>query len=116
MARIDPHRRPHFPPTERMAILELRAARGWSQEQTARVFQVTAATIASWTHRVDEEGPDALVRLRSPVNRFPDFVRYVVGRLKALCPTMGKKKIAETLARAGLHLGATTVGRIGDKT
>jgi hypothetical protein len=25
---------------------------------------------------------------------------------------MGKKKIAETLARAGLHLGVTTVGRI----
>ena len=29
LARIDPHRRPHYPPTERMAILELRAARGW---------------------------------------------------------------------------------------
>ncbi len=35
MALISPHRRPHYPPTERMAILELRAARGWSQEQTA---------------------------------------------------------------------------------
>ena len=29
-----------------------------------------------------------------------------------LCPTMGKKRIAQTLARAGLHLGVTTVGRI----
>jgi hypothetical protein len=37
---------------------------------------------------------------------------YVVQRLKALCPGMGKVKIAETLARAGLHLGATTVRRI----
>jgi hypothetical protein len=27
MARINPHRRPYYPPTERMAILELRAAR-----------------------------------------------------------------------------------------
>jgi hypothetical protein len=45
------------------------------------------------------------------VNRVPDFVRYVVQRLKALCPGMGKVKIAETLARAGLHLGATTVRR-----
>ena len=26
--QIAPHRRPHYPPTERMAILELRAARG----------------------------------------------------------------------------------------
>ena len=33
MARINPHRRPYYPPTERMAILELRAARGWTLEQ-----------------------------------------------------------------------------------
>jgi putative transposase len=62
--------------------------------------------------RVDEEGPDALVQLREPVNKFPDFVRYAVQRLKTLCPSMGKVKIAQTLCRAGLHLGATTVGRI----
>jgi hypothetical protein len=61
---------------------------------------------------VDEQGPDALVQLREPVNRFPDFVRYVVQRLKTLCPAMGRKKLAETLARAGLHLGTTTVGRM----
>jgi putative transposase len=112
MARIDPHRRPYYPPTERIAILELKAARGWSLEQTARAFLVTAATIASWMSRVEEEGPDALVQLREPVNRFPDFVRYVVQRLKSLCPALGKVKIAEILARAGLHLGTTTVGRI----
>jgi transposase InsO family protein len=112
MARIDPHRRPHYPPAERMAILELRAARGWSLQQTARRFQVTAATIASWIKRVDEQGPHALVQMRVPVNRFPDFVRYIVQRLRTLCPTMGKVKIAQTLARAGLHLGATTVGRM----
>ena len=45
MARIAPHRRPHYPPPERMAILELRAARGWSLEQTADF--VTPATISS---------------------------------------------------------------------
>ena len=28
MAQINPHRRPHYPSTERMAILEFRAARG----------------------------------------------------------------------------------------
>jgi len=46
------------------------------------------------------------------VNKFPDFVRYIVQRLKTLSPSMGKVKIAETLCRAGLHLGVTTVGRI----
>ncbi|MCH8045773.1 MAG: transposase, partial [Planctomycetes bacterium] len=87
-------------------------ARGWSLEQTARVFHLSAATVASWMKRLDEEGADALVQLREPVNRFPDFVRYLVQRLKTLCPSMGKKKLAQTLARAGLHLGTTTVGRI----
>ena len=62
--------------------------------------------------RVDEQGPKALVQIREPVNKFPDFVRFVVQQLKTLCPTMGKRKMAETLARAGLHLGTTTVGNI----
>jgi transposase InsO family protein len=112
LARINPQRRPHYPPVERMAILELRAARSWSLEQTARTFHVTAATIASWVRRVDEQGPEALVQLRVPVNRFPDFVRYAVQRLKMLCPALGKVKIAQVLARAGLHLSATSIGRM----
>ena len=110
--RIPALRRPHYLPTERMAILQLRAARGWSLQQTANAFLVTGETIASWTKRVDEDGPDALLKLHEPVNRVPDLVRYLVQRLKILCPTMGKAKMAETLARAGLHLGKSTVGRI----
>ena len=78
MTQINPQRRPHYPPTQRMAILELRAARSWSLQQTADAFLLTAATIASWMKRVDEQGPDALVQLHQPVNRFPDFVRYAV--------------------------------------
>ena len=35
MTGIPAQRRPHYLPTERLAILELRAARGWSQAQTA---------------------------------------------------------------------------------
>jgi hypothetical protein len=31
MAALTPHRRPHYPPTERMAILQIMAARGWSK-------------------------------------------------------------------------------------
>ncbi len=113
MARMPPQKRPHDTPSERMAILEIRAAQGWSLEQTAGEFLVTAATVSSWTQRIDEDGPDALVQLpQPPVNRFPDFVRYNVQRLKALCPSLGKVKIAQILARAGLHLGQTTVGRI----
>ena len=40
MAKIDPRRRPYYPPTERMAILELKAARGWSLAQTTRAVLV----------------------------------------------------------------------------
>jgi predicted RNA polymerase sigma factor len=84
MARIAPHQRPLYPPTERMAILEVKVARGWSLEQAAKAFLVTAATIASWMGRVDEQGPAALVQLPEPVNKFPAFVRYLVQRLKTL--------------------------------
>jgi putative transposase len=62
-------------------------------------------------NRLEETGPRALVQLRTPVNKFPDFVRYAVQQLQALCPALGKKKIAAILARAGLHLGVTTVAR-----
>jgi len=112
MERIPAHRRPHYPPVERLAILELRAARGWSLAQTAARFLVTPATVASWTWRLDEDGPNAIVQIQQPVNRFPDFVGYIVRRLKTLCPTMGTRKIAQLLCRAGLHLGVTTVRRM----
>ena len=60
LARIPAHRRPHYLPTERMAILQLRAARGLSLKQTADAFFVSPETIASWMKRVDEQGPGAL--------------------------------------------------------
>ena len=111
MECVPAQRRPHYPPIERLAILDLRAPRGWSQVQTARRLLVTPLTVASWTQRLDDEGPDALVQVREPVSRFPELVSYVVQRLKALCPTMGNRRIADVFARAGLHLGTTTVRR-----
>jgi len=81
-------------------------------EQTAKVFLVTADTIGSWTKRIDEEGANALVQVASPVNKLPDYIRYLVQQLRLLCPSLGKQKIAQILGRAGLHLGTTTVGRI----
>jgi len=94
LAKIDPRRRPHYPATERMAILELKAARVWSLAQAARAFFLESDTIADWLKRIDDVGPSALVQLREPVNKFPDFVHHIVQRLKALCPSLGKVKIA----------------------
>lgn len=112
MASIMPHRRPHYVPDQRLDILALKAARGWSLEQAAKAFLIDAATIAAWFKRLDESGPDALVKIPVPVNRFPEFVRHIVQRLKAVCPAMGKVMLARNLARAGLHLAASTVGRM----
>jgi transposase InsO family protein len=108
-ARQPAHRRPHYDPVQRMRILELRALRGWSVQQTAERFLVTEDTIISWMRRLDEGG---LVRPRTPLNRFPDMVAHLVRRLRVTCPALGKKKIAQALARAGLHLGVSTVGRM----
>ena len=112
MERLPAQRRPHYPPIERLAILELRAARGWSQAETARRLLVTPLTVASWTHRLDDQGPDALVQSPEPVNRFPDLVAHLVRRLKVFCPRLGSRRVARVLARAALHVSATTVRRL----
>jgi transposase InsO family protein len=52
------------------------------------------------------------LRTPAPVNKYPEFVQMIVQRLQRLCGGMGKVKIAQVLARAGLHLAASTVGRI----
>jgi hypothetical protein len=113
LGRIAPANRPHYLPTERLAILELGAARGWNNEQTAAAFLVTAATIARWLTRLDEHGAAALVQTPTPVNRFPDFVMHLVQQLKSTLPAMGKVRVAQLLARAGLQLSASTVARMG---
>ena len=112
MTRVSPANRPHYTPIERMAILELKAARAWNQAQTARAFLVTESTIASWLRRLDEQGPDALVQTHHPINRYPEFVAHLVQQLKTTLPTMGKVRAADMLARAGLMLSASTVRRM----
>ncbi len=112
MMRIPAHQRPHYPPIDRLAVLELRAARGWSLYQTAERLLVSTATVSSWMRRLDDDGPRAVVETSEPVNKFPLFVSYIVRRLKVLCPSLGYDKIAQLLCRAGLHLGTTTVRRM----
>ncbi len=100
----------YYTDTERFEILNIQMARGWSHARTAREFLVCDRTIA-WWHRESED--DSLVKgPRSPVNKFPDYVRLVVLTLKRTFPHLGHRKIAEFLARAGLVLAATTVRRL----
>lgn len=89
----------------------MRAARGWTLAQVAERFLVTVVTLASWSKRLDDD-PTSLLALPVPVNRFSELVAAIVSSLKAVAPAMGKARIAQTLARAGLHLGASTVKRM----
>ena len=111
-SRLASRRRPHFSSTQRMRILQLRAARAWSRTDTANRFLIDEQTLLGWMRRLDEQGERALIQLEAPANRLPDFVRQLVKQLKTLVPTMGKVRIAQVLARAGLILGPTTVRRI----
>jgi transposase InsO family protein len=110
--RSPSRRRPHYTPIQRMRILQLRAARGWTVEKTARVFLLDEQTLLEWMGRLDEPGTRPLIQTTEPVNRYPNFVRCLVRQVKMLFPTMGSVRIAQTLARAGLELGSTTVRRI----
>ena len=109
MATLVPHRRPHYPPGERMAILQLMAARGWSKAQAGRRFLVTDETVASWNGRLEEDGPGGLVEATVPVNKFPDFVVAMVTKLKRLFPVMGRRRMpARAKIAARLELVATS--------
>jgi transposase InsO family protein len=112
MARLPARHRPRYSPTDRLAILQLKASRGWNEQQAATGFLISAATIAGWLRRVDEKGTESLVRAPRPVNRYPDFVDHLVQRLKLSFPAMGKVRIAQLLGRAGLLLAVSTVGRM----
>ncbi len=105
-------RRPHYTPVQRMRILQLRAARGWTMEKTARIFLIDLQTLLIWMRRLDEHGERDLIQTIEPVNRYPDFVRNLVRQPKRLFPAMGSERMAQVLARAGLHLGATTIRRM----
>lgn len=106
MARIPAANRPHYTPEERFEILSLRAPASWSVATTARVFQVAAGTIVTWARRLDEGGSAALLALPVPVNKLPECHSLVVEQLRALLPTMGKRRIAQLLTRAGVSLAA----------
>ena len=114
IARIPARHRPRYAPADRLAILELKASRGWNEQQAASAFLISAATVAGWLKRVDDNGAGALVQVPRPVNRFPDFIDHLVQRLKLSFPAMGKVRIAQLLGRAGLQLAATTVSAHGE--
>ncbi len=109
--RIEPHRRPHFAPWERLQILLHRARYGMSLEATARAFVVTVQTVVNWTKEV-ESGIARVVRSRKPMNALPDLVRELTAFLKREWPRWGTRRIAGILAGLGVKVSRTSVQRL----
>ena len=82
IAQIAPQRRPHYGPYERMAILELRAARGWSLKQTADTFFLASATVTSWMNRNTPPNSD-------PLQPVLDYHQATKHRIEAYAPGPG---------------------------
>ena len=85
------------------------AARGWNRRQAASALLVEAPTISRWLAEAEEDS--RILEIPAPINKYPDVVTRVIHDLKARFPHFGKRRIAEMLARLGLQLAVTTVGR-----
>ena len=107
--RMDPRKRTHYTKAERFRILELKAQNGWTAAQAADRFLVDEDTVCRWIKELIQIGEEKLLAIKPPVNKFPDFVDRVVGRMVVALPQPTKRKIADCLARAGLHISASAV-------
>jgi putative transposase len=110
LERIDPHRRPHFLPWERLGVLWHRARYGLSLDAAARAFVVSIQTLVNWTRDV-REGVTRLVTTRAPMNKLPDLVRELALRLRFEWPKWGSRRIAGILGRLGFKASRTSVQR-----
>ena len=115
--RWDPvpvRRRPHYTPEARFKILRYKHIKGLSCEETGREYRVAGATIARWEKELsadpDKKTIGTLLRPMPPVGSYADVVREVVLSM-VLTRFGGDEIIADTLARAGWKLSATTVAR-----
>jgi len=110
--RMPSHQRSHYTPQERHRILVLKAKHGWTVVDTARRLLVSPATINGWKRRFDEVGSEKFIAARHPVNRHSDRTAYLVKDAHAHMPQSGRRRVADTLARAGFKLAASTVRRM----
>lgn len=113
--KIPERHRPHYTPSLRYRILQVKKLEGLSRRETGRTFQLAKNTIARWEQEAsgDPETPTAgsMVKPIPPVRRFADVVRHVV-HVMDLAGFGGNDSIARHLARAGVKLASRTIGRI----
>jgi hypothetical protein len=112
--KVPERRRPHYTPSLRFQILELKSLFGLSQKETAQLFAISANTVARWEQEVatnpGKETVGSLVKPNPPVRRYADVVRHLVHTMHS-AGFGGCQQIAQTLGRAGWKITKRSVGR-----
>ena len=114
LSRIPPKERSHYKLDERYRILLYKSTHLLSVEETARRLLVAPKTIARWLAEAETE-PDkktvgSLLKATPPCRSYTDVVKELV-KVMDRFGFGGSKRIAQTLARAGLKLSKETVRR-----
>jgi len=110
--RIPERKRPHYSPSQRFRILEIKSLLGWSARQAAEAFLVCPNTIHNWEQAADPESRTvgSTVEPVPPVRRAADVVRAVAQAMTRL-GLGGQDMASRILARAGWRVSARSVGR-----
>ena len=102
---------------QRLKILDWRHQHGHNLSLTARRFGIQRLTLRRWVKRVKQSGPVGLndrshrpQRLRQPITPWNTVMAVV--KLRQQYPAWSKYKIRILLAREGMVVSASTVGRI----
>ena len=102
---------------QRLKILDWRHQHGHNLSLTARRFGIQRLTLRRWVKRVKQSGPVGLndrshrpQRLRQPITPWNTVMAVV--KLRRQYPAWSKYKIRILLAREGVVVSASTVGRI----
>lgn len=109
-----PHRRPDYEPSQRLAILQLRRLRGWSEIHTTERFVLHPNTVRSWISAAEGGKKTRLFADALSWNRIDDAVRWAVQEIRRFCPEpeFGTRTIARHLIRAGIAISRSTVQRV----
>ena len=105
--RIPDRRRPHYTPSQRFRILQIRSLLGWSRDVAARAFRICPNTLSNWEKHADpcSETANRTVKPIPPITSLADVVRSLVQTMLRL-GFGGEDLVAQALARAGWKVSA----------
>lgn len=92
--RLEPRRRPHYRPWERLTILWHQARYRLSNAATAKAFMVSVQALVNW-HRDAAKIERTLVEGRTPLKRASDLVAALIVRLKDECPPARLRRVVQ---------------------